>query len=75
MSRLNSARALDLMRKGAVMVREHKRNGEDGEYFLVPGGPLDRRVAAVIERHPQVHGGTDGMWPGYDQTWKIYANA
>lgn len=61
-------KALDLMRSGSVLIREH---GERGEYYLLPGGKLDERVAKKLQDHPQVSASQDGMWPGYDQTWKI----
>ena len=65
--RVGLMKALDLMRAGSVLVREHKKDGWDGEFFLVPGGPIERRTGENIQKHPQVTGGKDGMWPGYDQ--------
>ena len=63
-------KALDLMRKGSVMVREHSKD-DTGEYFIAPGGPVSRPIALKIIEHPQVRGGRDGMWPGHEQTWRI----
>jgi len=61
-------RALDLMRTGSVLIRE---NGGDHQYYLAPGGHIEAVTALAILSHPQVVGGHDGMWPGYDQTWKL----
>lgn len=59
-------KALDRLRAGGVMIRE------GGEYYLIPGGRLDPNLAAKLKSHPQVSGGRDGMWPGHEQTWRIW---
>ena len=59
-------KALDSLRKGAVVIRE-------GEYYyLIPGGRIELALAAKIKEHPQVMVGRDGMWPGHEQTWRIW---
>ena len=71
-------RVLDAMRKGAVMVHMSINRGHTPlkmEYYLVPGGVIDRETAERIKEHPQVPASGDGIWPGHDQTWKIQGAA
>lgn len=57
---------LNHMRKGAVLIKQ----GE--QHFLIPGGVVHPVTAAKLKEHPQVRGGRDGMWPGHEQTWRIW---
>jgi hypothetical protein len=66
-------KALTLMRKGSLLVREHSEC--TGEWYLHPGGKLERRVAEKLLENPQVCGNRDGIWPGHDQTWRIDGGA
>ena len=59
------------MRLGSVLIREHKRDGDDGEYYLLPGGKIDSRLAEILKSHAQVTANEDGVWPGYSQTWRM----
>jgi hypothetical protein len=59
-------KALDLMRRpGTRMIVS------SGTYYIVPGGHVDRDVAAKIIAHQQVSAGADGLFPGMDQTWRL----
>jgi hypothetical protein len=70
--RINYHRAVDLMRTGSVLIKQHNQGGATGHY-LAPGGYVEPAVAEKIKGHPLVLVGRDGMWPGHDQTWKFGA--
>jgi xanthine/CO dehydrogenase XdhC/CoxF family maturation factor len=59
-------KAIDMMRKpGTRMIVSA------GTHYIVPGGHVERDVAEKIKKHPLVQGGTDGLFPGMDQTWRL----
>jgi hypothetical protein len=37
----------------------------------VPGGYVEPEVAEKIKKHQGVVAGTDGLFPGHDQTWRM----
>jgi hypothetical protein len=63
-------RAIDLMRLGSVLVRQHNGDGTSGHY-LAPGGYVEPAIAEKLKSHPLISAGADGIWPGHDQTWKL----
>jgi hypothetical protein len=63
-------RAIDLMRAGSVLIKQHNEDGTMGHY-LAPGGYVEPVVAEKLKEHPLILMGQDGMWPGLDQTWKL----
>jgi hypothetical protein len=68
--RISLHRAIDLMRIGSVLIKQHNEDGTMGHY-LSPGGYVEPTVAEKLKRHPLIHAGSDGIWPGLDQTWKL----
>jgi hypothetical protein len=69
-AQLKFHQALDLMRRRDA--RLIQTNIKDRcEYWIVPGGRIEPKVAEKIRTHPQVRAGKDGMFPGLDQTWRI----
>jgi hypothetical protein len=69
-TRIGLHRAIDLMRLGSVLIKQHNEDGTMGHY-LAPGGYVEPTVAEKLKRHPLIHAGSDGIWPGLDQTWKL----
>jgi hypothetical protein len=70
--RLSYHRAVDLMRVGSILIKQHNADGSTGHY-LAPGGYVEPTVAGKLKGHPLVLAGRDGMWPKHDQTWKLSA--
>ena len=68
---MKQTKALDLMRAGSILIREHSHDENAGEYYLLPGGKIDARLAAFLQSHPQVYPNEDGLRLNFDQTWKI----
>jgi hypothetical protein len=65
-------RAVDLMRMGSTLIKQHNHDGTTGHY-LAPGGYVEPAIADKLKEHPLVLAGCDGMWPKHDQTWKFGA--
>jgi hypothetical protein len=65
-------RAIDMMRTGSRLVKQHNKDGTIGHY-LAPGGYVEPAVAEKLKQHPLILAGRDGMWPGHDQTWRLGA--
>jgi hypothetical protein len=63
--RINYNRAVDLMRTGSTLIKQHNADGTMGHY-LAPGGYIEPAVAEKIKEHPLILIGRDGMWPGHD---------
>jgi hypothetical protein len=70
--RINYNRAVDLMRTGSILIKQHNKDGTMGHY-LAPGGYVEPAIADKLKEHPLVLVGRDGIWPGHDQTWKFGA--
>jgi hypothetical protein len=51
------------------LVRMHSARGS--AWFVIPGGPVDHAVAIKIQNHPLIRAGSDGLFPGHDQTWRM----
>lgn len=65
-------RATELLRKpGARLMMMHTKNPAEYRWFIVPGGPVETRIAEKIIDRPDVYGCADGLFPGRDQTWKF----
>jgi hypothetical protein len=66
-------KAIDLMHKhGTRLVRMTSDASPEGfVHYVVPGGHVSPDVADKIKKHPAVSAGSDGLFPGHDQTWRI----
>lgn len=67
-------KAMDLMhRTGTRLVRMCTDQSPEGvAYYLVPGGYVAPDTAEKIMKHPAVVAGADGLFPGHDQTWRVF---
>jgi uncharacterized Zn finger protein (UPF0148 family) len=63
-------RIKDRMRKGARMIRQHHEKF-GVKYFVVGFGEVAPTIAQLVIKERDVVGGSDGAWPGCDQTWGI----
>jgi hypothetical protein len=69
-------RARDMLRKpGARLMLMHTRRPTGRQYYIVPGGPIDRDIAEEIIGLPDVSPGLDGLFPRHSQTWTILRDA
>jgi hypothetical protein len=65
-------RARDMLRKpGARLMLMHTNQSAGRQYYIVPGGPIHRDIAAEIIDLPDVSPAMDGLFPGHSQTWTI----
>jgi hypothetical protein len=66
-------KAMDCMHRiGTCMVKMRAAESPDGfAYYLVPGGRVSTEIADKIKARPDVSAGSDGLFPGHDQTWRI----
>jgi hypothetical protein len=62
---LSMKRALEFMRRGSCLLNQ------GGTWYVIPGGNVDPACARLIIERADVHGAADGLWPGFDQTWRI----
>jgi hypothetical protein len=67
---LSKKQAIEHMRKGGALVHMHTRDF-GRQYFVVPGGPINKQTADEIKQRPDVLGQRDGLFPGHDQTWRM----
>lgn len=68
----NLERATELLRKpGARLLLMHTKNTAQHQWFIVPGGPVETHITEKIIDRPDVHGCADGLFPGFDQTWRF----
>ena len=73
MKRLSETKALDRMRTGSRLTLMHTY-GRGLEYYVVPGGHVNRRDAEKILERPDIIVFDDGLFPGSPQSWKISAH-
>jgi hypothetical protein len=66
---MSERKALDSLGRGGALVQMHTRRGP--EWFVVPGGPVDRQLAERLQEHPLVRPQPDGLFPGMAQTWRM----
>jgi hypothetical protein len=71
---LSFNRALDLMRfDGARLLKMHTNASPEGvAHYVVPGGYVTPETAEKIKKHPLVASSHDGLWPGLEQTWRLW---
>jgi hypothetical protein len=66
--------ATDLLRQPGYRLMQFKNNrtklGHD--YYVVPGGFVEEKVARKILEHPLCHVIDDGLFPGNPQSWSLY---
>jgi hypothetical protein len=62
--------ALDHLRDGGVLVHMHGKANER-QWYVIPGGPVTDTTAEKIKQRPDIIGQKDGLWPGFDQTWRM----
>ena len=67
---LKLEKALELMRRGSVLVHMHSA-GKNLSWYVVPGGRVTDTVANKLLEHPAVSGSRDGLFPGLDQTYRL----
>ena len=71
-AKLTFHKALDLLRRNGARMIQTNINGDRAEYWMYPSGiRVEPSLAAKLKLHPQVKPGSDGIWPGHDQTWRI----
>jgi hypothetical protein len=70
---LRYERAIELMRRGSVLVETHVR--EHGHLKTIwsvhPGGDVTDHVAHRLQEHRHISPNDDGAWPGLNQTWRF----
>jgi hypothetical protein len=69
---LSRKKALAALSRGARLILMHDNESPTGKsYFVVPGGKVDETIANEFMRRPDVCAGSDGLFPGCDQTWRF----
>jgi len=68
---LSERRAVYFLRNGSALVHMQGGNRRELKWFVVPGGPVDNEVSERIRKRPDIVSNHDGLWPGYDQTWRM----
>jgi hypothetical protein len=64
-------KALDLLRQnGHLLMLMHEWGGGQ-EYYIIPGGHVDRKDAETILARPDVFPSHDGLFPESSQTWRM----
>ena len=69
--------AIDLTWTGSRLVKTASNNSPDGVvHHVEPGGYyVTPKIAEKIKNHPGVIAGEDGLFEGYDQTWRMTTTA
>jgi hypothetical protein len=58
----------DAMNRGARLGRMHGKHRQ--EWFLIPGGPVEEKLAIELISMPDIIGEDDGLFPGLSQTYR-----
>jgi hypothetical protein len=58
----------DAMAQGARLAKMHGKHRR--EWFLIPGGPVEEKLAIELISMPDIIGENDGLLPGLDQTYR-----
>jgi hypothetical protein len=62
--------ALELMRKGSLLMQMHC-SGDRTRWFIVPGGQIADNVAARILARKDIQPFDSGLFPGHEQTYRM----
>ena len=65
------AKALDLLRGQHTRLVLLNTFGGPQEYYVMPGGHVDRKVAQAILARPDVKVFDDGLFPDSPQSWRL----
>jgi hypothetical protein len=56
------------MGRGAKLVKMHGKRRR--EWFLIPGGPVEEKLAIELINMPDIIGENDGLFAGLSQTYR-----